>query len=234
MRLPGVFACGEPHARKRKAAGERGGLRREEGRVRLSGLVELVRLVELDEGVRQLPLRTNDLEAVALEFVRGRSALAERLALQHELTKLCGQHVDVHGHSFTRGAPARQGACRCFYSAVNHRAQQDAANLSCPDATPWAASGGCPRPRPVGTWPSCPGRTRSSCQVCDVSSTGIQPGLGRGPLSRAPAKTSRQPLPRRPEASAGVAALAGGELTLAGTRQRPRQRGTEPALTAPP
>jgi hypothetical protein len=70
---------------------------REGGVVRLSGPVELVRLVELDEGIRQLPLRANDREAVALELGRGRSVLAERLALQYELTKLCGQHVDVHG-----------------------------------------------------------------------------------------------------------------------------------------
>ena len=62
----------------------------------LRGPVELVR-VKLDECVRQLPLHTNDLEAVGFDLVRGRSALAKSLALQDELSKPCGQRVDVHG-----------------------------------------------------------------------------------------------------------------------------------------
>src|SRR2546422_3115540 len=44
--------------------------------------------VRPDRRVRQLPLHANDVETVPLEVVRGRFAVAERLALRHEPAKL--------------------------------------------------------------------------------------------------------------------------------------------------
>ena len=67
----------------------------------LRGPVELVR-VKLGQCVRQLPLHTNDLEAVGFDLVRGRSAIAESLALQDEVTKQSGQRIDVHGKRFAQ------------------------------------------------------------------------------------------------------------------------------------
>jgi hypothetical protein len=68
----------------------------------LRGPAELVG-VKLGQGVRQLPLHTNDLEAVGFDLVRGRSALAESFARQDEVTKHCGQPIDVHGKSLAAG-----------------------------------------------------------------------------------------------------------------------------------
>src|SRR6266540_138374 len=83
-----------------------GGLRREEEVGGLGGLGK----VRVDQRVRQLPLHANDRDAVPLELVRGRSVLAERLALQYELTKLSVQLVDVHAWSFAPIAARGQGA----------------------------------------------------------------------------------------------------------------------------
>src|SRR6266545_1898128 len=83
-----------------------GGLRREEEVGGLGGLGK----VRVNQRVRQLPLRANYRDAVPLELVRGRSVLAKRLALQHELTKLSVQLVDIHAWSFAPTAARSQGA----------------------------------------------------------------------------------------------------------------------------
>src|SRR6266511_1464549 len=92
----------------RKGEGRRGsgGLRREEEVGGLGGLGK----VRVNQRVRQLPLRANYRDAVPLELVRGRSVLAKRLALQHELTKLSVQLVDIHAWSFAPAGSSGQGA----------------------------------------------------------------------------------------------------------------------------
>jgi hypothetical protein len=92
MRLAGVLAVWFAEPREGEGRRGSGGLPRVEEMEGLGGPGD----VRLDQRARQLPLHANDREPVALELVRGRSALAERLALQYELTKLCVQPVDVH------------------------------------------------------------------------------------------------------------------------------------------
>jgi hypothetical protein len=88
----------------------------------LRGPVELVG-VKLGQGVRQLPLHTNDLEAIGFDLVRGRSAIAESLSLQDEVTKQCGQRIDVHGKRFAQRHDLHQTVCRCPRGAVNPTSQ---------------------------------------------------------------------------------------------------------------
>jgi hypothetical protein len=84
----------------------------------LRGSVELVG-VKLGECVRQLPLHTNDLEAVGFDLVRGRSAVAESLSLCDEVTKQSGQRIDLHGKRFAHAPHLHQTACRCLEGVVN-------------------------------------------------------------------------------------------------------------------
>ena len=71
-----------------------------------------VRPVEMNERVRQPPLRTNELFAIALEIVRGRSALEERLSLQDEPSKPLVQLVRAHVERLPVRVELRKGADR--------------------------------------------------------------------------------------------------------------------------
>ena len=66
----------------------------------------------MNERVRQPPLRTNELFAIALEIVRGRSALEERLSLQDEPSKPLVQLVRAHVERLPVRADLRKGADR--------------------------------------------------------------------------------------------------------------------------
>src|SRR5439155_14631868 len=67
-----------------------------------------------DRRVRQPPLHANEVDAVPLEIVRGRSAVAERLALQNEPAKPLVQLCDGHANSLAPAGTLDQRAGWCL------------------------------------------------------------------------------------------------------------------------